>query len=76
MSAEDTIRILLGRGRKDGAALDPVVLEARMRPADLETAPTLDLEFHARRHWEWQTDHWWRGGFSIPNRWARSGRAL
>ena len=24
MSAEDTIRILLGRGRKDGAALDPV----------------------------------------------------
>jgi hypothetical protein len=24
MPAEDTIRILLGRGRKDGAALDPV----------------------------------------------------
>ena len=24
MSAEDTIRILLGRGRKDGSALDPV----------------------------------------------------
>jgi hypothetical protein len=53
-------------------------LEARSRPADLDTAERLDLDFRVREIKDLEHDgqrypsYRWRGGFSIPNPFRKS----